>query len=111
SADKFVRSSYCQTPASADAFDGVHLNSQTRNSTDRISGNRFARWRWQAPPGTGIVTVHGQRWHTLFEGFQHRIGSVPPNGNFSPSLEYSSTDTVKRDFSGSFVPFAAAIES
>lgn len=111
SADKFVRSSYCQTPASADPFDGVHLNSKTRTSTDKVSGSRFARWRWQAPSGTGIVTVHGQRWHTLFEGFQHRIGSVSPNGSFSPFTQFSTTDTVKRDFSGAFSPFAEAFES
>src|SRR5689334_3625578 len=71
SADKFTRSSYCQTPASADPFENVHIVSQTKNAADTVGGGRFARWRWTAPGGTGIVTVEGQRWHYLNDGFQH----------------------------------------
>ena len=110
SADRFVRSSYCQTPDGADPFDGVHLTSQTRDSAAAIGGSRFARWRWQAPRGTGIVTVHGQRWHVLKDGFQHRLGSVSGSG-FNPFLQFDSTDTAKRDFAGNFSPFAEAVES
>jgi hypothetical protein len=68
-------------------------------------------WRWAAPPGTGIVTVNGDRWHVLRDNFQHRIGSLPPGGSFSPFLQFSGTDTVRRDFSRSFSPPAAAFES
>ena len=56
SADKFSSSSYCQTPVNADPFENVHLSSSTRGSTASVSGTRFARWRWSAPAGTGIVT-------------------------------------------------------
>ncbi|HTU13971.1 MAG TPA: hypothetical protein VMF31_02115 [Solirubrobacterales bacterium] len=111
SADKFLRSSYCQTPESADPFDGVHLSSQTRDSASTVAGTRFARWRWQAPPGTGIVTVDGQRWQVLRDGFQHRIGGVDPGGDFEPFAQLTSTDTVKRGFASSFSPFAKAVES
>jgi hypothetical protein len=111
SADKFTRSSYCAAPASADPFENVHMVSQTRNASDTVGGTRFARWRWSAPPGTGIVTVEGQRWHYLNDGFQHRLGGVSTGGNFTPFAQFNSTDSVKRDFRSSFSPFAAAFES
>jgi hypothetical protein len=111
SADRFTRSSYCQTPASADPFENVHLNSETRGSADGVAGTRYARWHWQAPAGTGIVTVHGQRWQVVRDGFQHRIGSIPSGGGFKTFLEAATTDTVKRDFAANFSPFASAIES
>ncbi|MCB0829006.1 MAG: hypothetical protein KDB62_09385 [Solirubrobacterales bacterium] len=111
SANKFVRSSYCQTPASADGFDGVHLTSETRGSTDFVGGTRFARWRWQAPPGTGIVTVHGHRWQVVRDNFQHRIGSVAFSGGFTPFAEFKTTDTTRRDFNRAFSPHVAALES
>jgi hypothetical protein len=84
SADKFAGSSYCQTPAGADPFENVHLSSSTRGSTSSVSGTRFARWRWSAPPGTGIVTVHGQRWQVLGDNFEHRLAVWP--GGFEPSF-------------------------
>ncbi len=111
SANKFTRSSFCQPPASADSFDGVHLISETRASTDVVAGTRYARWRWQAPAGTGIVTIRGQRWQVLKDGFQHRIGSATPNGTFDPFLDLDATDLVKRDFAASFSPFAESVES
>ncbi len=111
SADKFGKSSYCQTPASADPFDGVHLINQVKNSTAGVGGTKFASWRWQAPAGTGIVNVHGQRWQYLREGFQHRIGGVPPNGTFSPFLELDTSDGTKRDFWQGFSPYARAFET
>lgn len=109
--DKFSRSSYCQTPASADPFENVHMLSQTKASAKTVGGGRFARWRWTAPGGTGIVTVEGQRWQYLNDGFQHRIGGVGSGGSFTPFAQYASTDSVKRDFRSSFSPFAAAIET
>ncbi len=110
SADRFSKSNYCQTPDSADPFDGVHMLSQTRSTTKTVGGTRFATWRWQAPPGTGIVNVHGQRWQYLRDGFQHRLGGVS-GGAFSPFLALSDTDSVKRDFNAGFWPFAEAFES
>jgi len=111
SADKFTRSSFCQPPASANSFDGVHLISETRASANFVGGTRYARWRWQAPTGTGIVTIHGQRWQFLRDGFRHRIGSVATNGAFDPFLDLTETNADKRDFSESFSPSAAAVES
>jgi len=110
SSDKFTRDSYCQAPANADPFENVHLTSSTRGSTTSVSGTRFARWHWQAPAGTGIVTVHGQRWQVLGNNFEHRIGGVV-NGNFTPFLQTGSTDTVRRDFSQAFSPNADGFES
>ncbi len=111
SADKFGKSSYCQTPDSADAFDGVHLISQVKGSARGVGGTKFASWRWQAPNGTGIVNVHGQRWQYLRDGFQHRLGGVPQNGSFSPFLELDTSDGTKRDFWHGFSPYARAFES
>ena len=111
SADKFTHSSFCQPKPPADSFDGVHLNSETRASADAVAGTRYARWRWQAPAGTGIVTIRGQRWQVLKDGFQHRIGSATPNGSFEPFLDLGETDLVKRDFAASFSPFAESVES
>jgi len=111
SADKFSKSSYCQTPESADPFDGVHLISQAKGGAGAIGGTKFSSWRWQAPSGTGIVNVHGQRWQYLREGFQHRLGGVPQNGTFSPFLELDTSDGTKRDFGQGFEPFAQAFES
>ena len=45
SADRFLKSSYCQPPASADPFEGVHLISQVKGSSSTVGGTRFASWR------------------------------------------------------------------
>ena len=50
---KFRPDAYCVPPAGADPFDGDHLKSFTRDGQATVSGTRFARWRWVAPPGTG----------------------------------------------------------
>ena len=63
SADKFAGSSYCQAPANADPFENVHLSSSTRGSTSSVSGTRFARWRWSAPPsGCTRTSSTTTRW-------------------------------------------------
>lgn len=110
-AEKFNRSSWCGVPAGSDPWDGIHMASGIRGSTAAISGTRFARWRWSAPTGTGIVTVNGDRWHVLRDNFQHRIGSAPPGGSFAPFVAFSDTDTVRREFSRAFSPHAAAFET
>ncbi|MFN8141252.1 MAG: Ig-like domain repeat protein [Solirubrobacterales bacterium] len=111
SADRFLKSSYCQPPASADPFEGVHLISQVKGSSQTVGGTRFAAWRWQAPSGTGIVNIHGQRWQYLREGFEHKLGGVPPNGTFKPFLELDTSDGTKRDFWQGFSPYAQAFET
>ncbi|MEX0620575.1 MAG: carboxypeptidase-like regulatory domain-containing protein [Solirubrobacterales bacterium] len=110
-AERFSRSSWCGVPAGSDPWDGVHMTSGTRPSTAAVGGTKFAMWRWTAPPGTGIVTVNGGRWHVLRDNFQHRIGSLATGGSFSPFLEYSATDKVRSEFARSFSPPAAAFES
>ena len=109
--DKFNRSSWCGVPAGSDPWDGVHVTSGTRGSTVSVVGTKFARWRWNAPPGTSIVTVNGARWHVLKDNFQHRLGSAPAGGNFTPFAEFSSTDTTRREFSRAFSPPVGAFES
>jgi hypothetical protein len=109
--DKFNRSSWCGVPAGSDPWDGIHISSGIRGSTAAVTGSRFARWRWSAPPGTGIVTVSGDRWHVLRDRFQHRLGSASAGGGFTPFVSFSSTDTERREFSTAFSPHAAAFES
>jgi len=111
SADKFGKSTYCQAPDTADPFEGVHLINQVKSSTTAVGGTKFASWRWQAPAGTGIVNVHGQRWQYLREGFEHKLGGVPANGGFKPFLELDTSDGTKRDFWQGFEPYAQAFES
>ena len=77
---KFRGDSFCAVPAPGGSFDGANAKSLTREGAGAVSGTRFARWRWTAPPGTGITAVHGQWWHGLREGFQHRVGTVDGGG-------------------------------
>ncbi|MFM9077236.1 MAG: hypothetical protein ACKORM_03255 [Solirubrobacterales bacterium] len=109
-ADKFHSSAWCAVPEGSDPWDGIHTSSGTRPSTNSTSGTRFARWRWQAPAGTGIVTVSGDRWHVLRDGFRHRLGHAG-NGSFTPFAEFTETDSTRRYFSQAFSPPAAAFES
>jgi hypothetical protein len=97
---KFRPDGYC-VPPGGDPFDGVHLKSFTRDGQGTVSGTRFARWRWEAPAGTGITQVRGTWWHALHDGIEQRIG-VGFNGGFSPFLTASTTDTAPRDFSVGF---------
>ena len=108
--NRFNRSSWCGVPAGSDAWDGVHVTSGIRGSTAAIGGTKFARWRWTAPPTTGIVTVTGTRWNVLKDNFQHRLGSALAGSSFTPFAEFSTTDTA-RSFSRTFSPPAAAFES
>jgi hypothetical protein len=105
---KFRPDAYCVPPAGADPFDGAHLKSLTRGGT--VSGTRFSRWRWTAPPGAGIVGVRGSWWHALHDGMEQRIGGVNWGGGFEPFLSSGATDATPRDFAAGFSPWAAAIE-
>jgi hypothetical protein len=107
---KFRPSSYCVPPAGADPFDGMHLKSFTRDDAGTVSGTRFARWRWQAPPGTGITQVRGTWWHALHDGIEQRLGVDPGNGGFEVFAAANGTDTVLREFAVGFAIPKAAFE-
>jgi len=98
---KFRPDAYC-VPAGGDSFDGVHVKSLTRDGQVSVTGTRFARWRWTAPAGTGIVAVRGTWWHALHDGIEQRLGSVDAGGGFTPFLSAGSTDTTLREFSKGF---------
>ncbi|HEY1285036.1 MAG TPA: hypothetical protein VGF04_03015 [Solirubrobacterales bacterium] len=106
---KFRPDAYCATPANADPFDGAHLKSFTRGG-GTVSGTRFARWRWNAPSGTGITRVSGTWWHTLHDGFEQRLGVSAWNGPFTPFLTSASTDVSPRDFVAGFSSPMVAFE-
>lgn len=107
---KFRSDAYCATPPSAGAFDGVRMKSLTRDGQVLVHGTRFARWRWVAPPGTGITKVSGTWWHALHDGMQQRIGVGTPSGAFDPFLTAAATDLTLRDFVAGFWPPMPALE-
>ncbi|HKO36785.1 MAG TPA: hypothetical protein VJU14_00270, partial [Solirubrobacterales bacterium] len=99
---KFRPDAYCVTPHGADPFDGAHLKSFTRAGQGTVTGNRFARWRWVAPPSTGITQVRGTWWHVLHDGMEQRLGAVGASGAFAPSLTAAGTDASLRNFTIGF---------
>jgi hypothetical protein len=107
---KFRSDGYCVPPAGADPFAGAHLKSFTRDGQDTVTGNRFARWRWVAPPTTNIRQVRGTWWQTLHDGFEQRLGAATVAGGFEPFLTTASTDTTPREFANTFTPSVPALE-
>ncbi len=107
---KFRPDAYCVTPPGADPFDGAHLKSFTRGGAATVSGTRFARWRWVAPPGTGITRVSGTWWHALHDGMEQRIGVGTWGGGFSPFVSAASTDVTPRNFVVGFSSAMPALE-
>ncbi|HEX7245597.1 MAG TPA: Ig-like domain repeat protein [Solirubrobacterales bacterium] len=107
---KFRSDSFCATPPGADPFDGAHLKSLTRDGQGTVSGTRYARWRWEAPAGTGITRVSGTWWHALHDGIEQRIGVATWGGGFAPFATASTTDTTARDFVAGFSPPQPALE-
>jgi len=107
---KFRPDAYCVPPAGADPFDGAHLKSFTRDGQGTVSGTRFARWRWTAPPGTGITQVRGTWWHALHDGIEQRVGVGTWSGGFDPFLAASTTDATPRDFVAGFATPMPALE-
>jgi hypothetical protein len=103
---KFRPDAWCATPAGSDPFDGAHMKSFTKGG-GTVSGNRFARWRWVAPPTTGITRVAGTWWHALHDGMQQRLGTVDYGGGFVPFAIAGSTDVALRNFVAGFPPQAA----
>jgi hypothetical protein len=107
---KFSPDGWCVPPAGADPFDGVHLKSFTRGGQATVSGTRFARWRWVAPPGTGITQVRGTWWHTLHDGFEQRLGVDQPGGGFDVFAAAASTETAPQEFVAGFATPMPAFE-
>jgi hypothetical protein len=107
---KFRSDAYCATPPNADPFDGAHLKSFTRDGQGTVSGSRYARWRWDAPPGTGITRVSGTWWHTLHDGLEQRIGVANWSGGFDAFATAANTDVTPREFVAGFSPGMPAIE-
>lgn len=107
---KFRSDAYCVPPAGADPFAGAHLKSFTRDGHGTVSGTRFARWRWTAPPTTGITQVRGTWWQVLHDGIEQRLGGVGGGGDFNPFLTASGTDTSPREFTKGFPAPVAAFE-
>jgi hypothetical protein len=106
---KFRPDAWCVPPPGADAFDGVHVKSFTRDAAATVWGNRFARWRWLAPPTTGITRVSGTWWHALHDGMQQRLGVVN-GGGFTPFATAGATDVALRGFTAGISPPAAGFE-
>jgi hypothetical protein len=99
---KFRPDAWCVPAPNQDPFDGVHMKSFTRDGASTVSGTRFARWRWEAPPGTGITQVSGTWWHTLHDGMQQRLGVGNWSGGFDVFAAADSTDVTPHDFVAGF---------
>ncbi len=97
-----------------DAFcagvEGDHLKSFTRDGQGTVSGTRFARWRWVAPPGTGIIGVSGTWWHTLHDGIEQRIGFGNAGGGFDAFATAAATDVTPGGFIKTVWPPQPALE-
>jgi hypothetical protein len=89
---------------------GDHLKSFTREGQGSVTGTRFARWRWVAPPGTGIRQIRGTWWQTLHDGMQQRLGGATGPDGFDPFLTAWATDPTPREFSNTFTPSVPAVE-
>jgi hypothetical protein len=107
---KFRQDGWCVPPADQDPFDGAHLKSFTRDGQSTVSGTRFARWRWEAPAGTGITQVRGTWWHALHDGMEQRLGVGSPGGGFDVFASAAGTDTTPHEFVAGFNPAWPAFE-
>jgi hypothetical protein len=107
---KFRSDAFCVPPAGSDPFDGVHLKSLSREGQATVSGTRYGRWRWAAPPGTAITQVRGTWWHTLHDGMEQRFGAVNAGGGLDAFLTASTTDPTPTDFVHGFPSPVAVLE-
>ncbi len=107
---KFRPDAWCVPPAGQDPFDGAHLKSFTRDGQGTVSGTRYARWRWDAPAGTGIAQVRGTWWHALHDGVEQRLGMANWGGGFDVFAAAGGTDTTPREFVAGFNPAQPAFE-
>jgi hypothetical protein len=106
---EFRPDAFCVPPPGSDPFEGVHLKSLMREGQAAVAGTHFGRWRWSAPPGTGITKVRASWWHALHDGFEQRVGVVGPGG-FEPFRSAASTDTTPTEFVAGFATPMAALE-
>jgi hypothetical protein len=103
---KFAPDDHCVAPPGPDSIGPAKAVSWTL-AAGSVSGTRFARWRWQAPPGTGIVGFHAVWWHVLHDGLQQRLGTDDPgNGDFVP-FAIGSTTAGESVVGSNFAPQAA----
>jgi hypothetical protein len=107
---KFRPDGWCVPPVGQDPFDGAHLKSFTRDGQATVSGTRYARWRWDAPAGTGIAQVRGTWWHALHDGMEQRLGMANWGGGFDVFAAAGGTDTTPREFVAGFNPAQPAFE-
>jgi hypothetical protein len=107
---KFRQDGWCVPPPTQDPFDGAHLKSFTREGQSTVSGTRYARWRWEAPAGTGITQVRGTWWHALHDGMEQRLGVGNSGGGFDVFASAAATDTTPREFVAGFNPGRPAFE-
>jgi hypothetical protein len=107
---KFRPDGWCVPPAGQNPFDGAHLKSFTRDGQGTVSGTRYARWRWEAPEGTGITRVSGTWWHALHDGIEQRLGVANLSGGFDVFAAASTTDVTPRDFVVGFSTPMPALE-
>jgi hypothetical protein len=107
---KFRPDGYCVPGPPADPFDGSHLKSLTREGEETVSGNRFAGWRWNAPPGTYITQLRGTWWHALHDGIEQRVGAINWAGGFEAVMAAAGTDTTPREFVLGFPVPVAGVE-
>ncbi len=101
---KFRPDAWCVPPAGADPFEGAHMKSLTRDGQGTVSGTRFARWRWDAPAGTGITQVRGTWWHALHDGLEQRLGFVGWDGGFNVFAAAGGTNVAPRELVAGFSP-------
>jgi hypothetical protein len=86
-----------------------HLKSFTRGGAGTVTGERFARWRWVAPPTTSIRSFQASWWHTLNDGFQDRVGAATLAGDFSP-FAVAGTTYSPTEIATTFTPSVPAVE-
>jgi hypothetical protein len=98
-------------PGGRDPFEGALLASLVRAGAGSVGGSELARWRWKAPPGTGIVNVRGFWWGALHDSFQHRLGTGDGSGRFLSFATTGVGSAVPAPFAAGFPQPRSSFES
>lgn len=106
---RYNHSALC-VPSGSDVWAGVEIRTYTRPAAGSAAAATTGRWRWRAPADTRITNVRGTWWHELHNHFQHRLGGMLPNGNFSLSHS-SSKSRPMEPFVAGFSPGVETFES